>query len=52
MRDGAGRGGRVAVGRAWGGSRRAAAAQSGAGQHGAVVGQKRARVRTEEGEVG
>ena len=43
VRDGAGRGGQGAVGRAWGGSRRAAAAQSqsGAGQHGAEVGQKR-----------
>ena len=41
MREWAGRGGRGAVGRAWSGSRRAAAAQSGAGQHGAEVGQKR-----------
>ena len=41
MRDGAGRGGRGAVGRAWGESRWAAAAQSGAGQHGAEVGEKR-----------
>ena len=41
VRDRAGRGGRGAVGQACAGSRRAAAAQSGAGQHGADVGQTR-----------
>ena len=48
VRDGAGRGGRGAVGQACAGSRRAAAAQSGAGQHGVEVKQKREAGRVSE----